>query len=338
MSSSISQVSTALVPYDPTLPHVALRTGKAKALEKTAPPKEGRVFVLLGTSSVGKSSVIHALKDVDSSWVEMGPDLAVFSHLADMIKETFPKEYEKMSQGLEHAEIAHAIVDVFYKAKEGRKSDLGFLHWKSGSYSKAEIVILIAELAKNPAFIPLDQSMYAKETADKINEKMITFICAQSRQGRSVFVDGLGPETIEPFLKQTHGYSVKIGLAYLPLHHLVDRVTKRNETAKSTGDDAEVRSYEQITRQFLEHFKHAEGGDSVIGYLSLEKTNLAFSKMKPNKEEEETLKSLKNKMIGEFGLVTGAKVPLASRFHFDVLVKTKQSPEISVGHVLRSYR
>lgn len=282
--------------------------------------------------------MIHALKDVDSSWVEMGPDLAVFSHLADMIKDTFPKEYEKMSQGLEHTEIAHAIVDVFYKAKEGRQSDLSFLHWKSGSYAKAEMVKLINEVATDPAFIPLDQSMYAKETADKINEKMITFICSQSRQGRSVFVDGLGPDTIEPFAKQTHGYPVKIGLAYLPLHHLVERVTKRNETAKSTGDDAEVRSYEQITKQFLEHFKRAEGGEPVIGYLSLEKMNLAFSKMKPNKKEEENLKSLKSKMIKEYGLKSGEKTPLTSRFHYDVLVKTKQSPEVSAGHILRSHK
>ncbi len=57
------------------------------------------------------------------------------------------------------------------------------------------------------------------------------------------------------FLKQTDGYPVKRGLAYLPLHHLADRVTKRNETAKITGDDAEVRSYEQITHQFLDHYK-----------------------------------------------------------------------------------
>lgn len=33
-SNSISPKSTALVLYDPTLPHVALRTGKARALEK----------------------------------------------------------------------------------------------------------------------------------------------------------------------------------------------------------------------------------------------------------------------------------------------------------------
>lgn len=333
--STISKPST-IVPYDPTLPHVFLRTYKSKSFEKTE--DLGKIFVLLGTSSAGKSSVIHALKDIDSSWVEMGPDLAGFLHMADMIKVTFPKEYEKMSQGLEHTEIAHAVVDVFYKAKEGTESNLGFLHWKSGSYSKSEIVKWIGEVAKNPDFIPLDKSMYAAETSAKINQKMIHFICSESRQGRSVFVDGLGPDTIEAFSKQMYGCPVKIGLAYLPLHHLVDRVAKRNATARSTGDDAEVRSYEQITRQFLEHFKFAEAGEPVIGHLSLEKMNTAFRQMKPQKEEEEALKKLKDKMTEEYGLRGSDKIPLSSRFHYDVLVKTKQSSEKSVCQILKSYK
>ena len=65
----------------------------------------GQIFVFLGTSSAGKSSVIKALKEADPSWVEMGPDLAGFYHMADSIKETFPLEYEKMAQGLDHTEF-----------------------------------------------------------------------------------------------------------------------------------------------------------------------------------------------------------------------------------------
>ena len=86
--------------------------------------------------------------------------------------------------------------------------------------------------------------MYAKETAEKVNQKMLDFICSNSKLGRSVFVEGMGPDMLEAFRTQTGGYPVKVGLAYLPLHHLVDRVTKRNATALATGDDAEVRSYE----------------------------------------------------------------------------------------------
>ncbi len=299
---------------------------------------DGKIFVLFGTSSSGKSSVINALRGADPSWVEMGPDLAGFLHMADMIKETFPLEYEKMSQGLSHTEIAHAIVDVFFKAKEGKDSDLGFLHWKGGSYSKAEILNHIHEVAKNPAFAPLDQSMYAKETAEKVNQKMIDFICSNSKQGRPVFVDGMGPDMIEAFLKQTDGFPVKTGLAYVPLHHLADRVTKRNETAKITGDDAEVRSYEQITIQFLEHYKRAESGEPVIGHISLEKVERAFSKMQAkDKKEEEALGSLKIKLIEEYRLTGHDKIPLTSRFPYHVLVKTKNPPQESVQRVLESH-
>lgn len=297
----------------------------------------GQIFVLLGTSSAGKSSVINALKEKDSSWVGMGPDLARFFHMADLIKETFPVEYEKMAQGLDHTEIAHAIVDVFYKAKDGKESNLAFLRWKSGSYSKAKIIELIRAVAKHSSFAPLDQSMYAKETGEKVNQKMINFICSNSKQGHPVFVDGMGPDMLDAFLKQTDGYPVKIGLAYLPLHHLADRVTKRNTTAKETGDEAEVRSYEQITNQFLEHFKRAETGDPIIGYISLEKVEKAFSKMQPkDSKEEEALKNLKIKVIEEYKLNGKDKIPLTGRFSYSVLVKTKQSPQESVSHILKS--
>ena len=180
--------------------------------------------------------------------------------------------------------------------------------------------------------------MYAKETGEKVDQKMMDFICSNSRQGRPVFVDGFGPDKIDGFLKQVEGYPVKIGLAYLPLHHLTDRVAKRNATAKATGDEAEVRSYEQITRQFLEHFKRAEEGDPVIGYISLQKVELAFSKMQPkDSNEEEALKQLKGKIVEEYGLRSSDKIPLTGRFSYHVLVKTKYSPKESVGQIMKSY-
>lgn len=298
----------------------------------------GKIFVLLGTSSSGKSSVINAMKDADSSWVEMGPDLAGFYHVADMIKGTFPQEYEKISQGLNHTEIAHTIVDVFEKAKEGKDSDLGFLHWKGGAYSKAEILDLIREVAKNPAFAILEQSMYAKDIAEKVNRTMIDFIRLNSRQGRPVIVDGLSPDQLGDFYKQTDGYPVKTGLAYLPLHRLVDQVAKRNETAKITGDIAEIRSYERIISQFLEHYKRAESGEPVIGYMSLEKVDRAFSKMQAkDKKEEDALGALKVKVIEEYKLSGHDKIPLTSRFPYKVLVKTKNPPQESVQRILESY-
>ena len=244
------------------------------------------IFVLLGPCSAGKSSVISALKEKDPSWVGMGCDLAGFFHMADMIRETFPVEYEMMSAGLEHTEIAHAVVDIFYKAKEGQESNLSFIKWKPGTYSKNAILALANKVAKDPAFAPLDQSMYAKETADLINRKMINVIKSNSSLGFPVFVDSLEPGKIGRFLEDTREHPVKVGIAYLPLHHLADRVTKRNETAKNTGDEAEIRSYEQITSQFLDHYKLAQGEDNVIGHISLLKIEKAFSKMIPGNEEE----------------------------------------------------
>jgi hypothetical protein len=49
------------------------------------------------------------------------------------------------------------------------------------------------------------------------------------------------------------------------------------------------------------------------------------------------LKVLKARLIAEYKLSGGDKIPLSSRFPYHVLVKTKQSPQDSVGHILSSY-
>ena len=65
--------------------------------------------------------------------------------------------------------------------------------------------------------------------------------------------------------------------------------------------------------------------------------NAAFHKMRLQKEEEGTLKTLQSKMIKEYGLIGSEKIPLSSRFHYDILVKTKNPSAKSVSEILGSY-
>ncbi len=97
---------------------------------------DGKVFCSFRHFLRGKELCDHALREAESFLGENGPRLADFTIWPNMIKETFPDEYGEMAQGLDHTEIAHAIVDVFYKEKEAKVSDLAFLRWKSGSYSE----------------------------------------------------------------------------------------------------------------------------------------------------------------------------------------------------------
>ena len=75
-----------------------------------------------------------------------------------------------------------------------------------------------------------------------MNQKMMDCIHTHCLQGHSVFVDGMAPDMVNDFLRQTASHSVKLGLAYLPLHHLVDRVTKRNTTAGMSPNTSLIRS------------------------------------------------------------------------------------------------
>ncbi len=181
-----------------------------------------------------------------------------------------------MLKGLDHTEIAHAVVDYFYNLKEGKISNFSNLvKWKEeGDYSREEIFELIKQVAISPEFEAIDRSMYDKETKNTVNTKMINAIYQHSKNGMPVVVDGMTPRTmIKKFAEETQGtYPITMGLAYLPLPHLIDRVTKRNNYAISSGDDTETRSYSQVIKQFIEHYKPATSQDKkdkkVIGHIT----------------------------------------------------------------------
>jgi chloramphenicol 3-O-phosphotransferase len=81
---------------------------------------EGKIFVLLGHSTAGKTSIIQELKKAHPEWIESGGDLYFPTQTALDLKKRAPSLYETLSKALEDRYIGLAL----FSDKEPE--------WKSG--------------------------------------------------------------------------------------------------------------------------------------------------------------------------------------------------------------
>jgi len=71
---------------------------------------EGKIFVLLGHSTAGKTSIIKQLRREQPEWIESGQDIHFPSQDADLVRSRAPELYERMAPAMEHVDIGHAVM------------------------------------------------------------------------------------------------------------------------------------------------------------------------------------------------------------------------------------
>ena len=71
---------------------------------------EGKIFVLLGHSTAGKTSIIKQLRSESPEWGESGEDMDFPSQDADEVRTRAPALYERMARAMEHADIGRAVL------------------------------------------------------------------------------------------------------------------------------------------------------------------------------------------------------------------------------------
>lgn len=70
---------------------------------------EGKIFVLLGHSTAGKTSIIKQLRSEHSEWLESGCDINYPSQDADLVRARAPTLYTRMVLAMDHVAIGRAI-------------------------------------------------------------------------------------------------------------------------------------------------------------------------------------------------------------------------------------
>lgn len=206
-------------------------------------PKEakplGDVTVLVGTSSVGKSSIIAALREYEPDLEESGPDLAGFQTVLAFLEtqEIVPQEdYQFLKSVLapknNDIQILDAISGGKYFFKEGVSTE------------EKEKAISIAQKLKEST------DEFAK--AMDIETIMLNKVLAYSEAGKPAIFDTLFVDNV---LKHNISKApIKTVLVYCPFHELTNRLEKRNKEALEKDELSEIRPGPKPLFQFAELF------------------------------------------------------------------------------------
>lgn len=273
-----SPVSTAIVVYDPKAAILSPADKISLLFQASCKPAfesekyaakhlkqygEGHIFILLGTSTAGKTSIMRRLMEevpnsIGTSMDEYGPD-----HDADLIREHAPELYAKMALAMEHSDIAYA---VFAGAGDA-------VRWKE---NLSEEVIQNAKEALEQARQQIDS--FPRVPFAVVESRMMDHIISASTKGKNVVFDIFDSNLfLEQMIQKNFYAPLKRGLVYCPFHILAERVIQRNVKALDFGGHPEDwRPPIQPLMEFIQFYKPAEDGDTIIDTLHREQVELAF--------------------------------------------------------------
>ncbi len=224
---------------------------------------EGQIFILLGTSTAGKTSIMHQLMkeipdSIGTSMDKYGP-----AHDADLIRKHVPQLYAKMLLAMEHSDIAYAVF-----AGQGDA-----VRWKE---NVSEETLRDAKEALKQARQMIDS--FPRVPFPVVESRMMDHIIGESTNGKTVIFDIFDSNLFLERMIQRNFYApLKRGLVYCPFHVLAERVTLRNAKALGEGGNPEDwRPPIQPLMEFIQFYKPAEDGDTAIDTLHRELIDSAF--------------------------------------------------------------
>lgn len=156
----------------------------------------GHVFVLIGTSTAGKTSIIGKLCQ-DPTWHERGIDLALYYAIAKVIKDAEPDDYHLLDAAIETVDIANAVETSTIKYKENidqKTKEVADEALKRIKGKRDQILSEFDRIMKFP-----EQNIAAKQ--------MYNAIIEMSHEGSDVIFDHWEPES---FLKHLEQNLIKI--------------------------------------------------------------------------------------------------------------------------------
>lgn len=185
------------------------------------------IIVLLGTSTAGKSTLINPIKAKYPSLKDYSIDLRWVTSMADILKDFFPEDYNTLNAIVEHENILPICSGDEIKG-----------NFSSQQLSKArEAAKKFDEIISNPVLSPAGFNEACSKIKDKDAERLID----DSLNGSPIILDTVGFRTIQRlFLKNFHA-DAHIMITFCPLKELSARMTKRNEKAKASQQESNIR-------------------------------------------------------------------------------------------------
>lgn len=301
--------------------------------------KMGDIVVLVGTSTAGKSSIIKALKQLESDRLEDGVDLRCYALDLKKLKKYCPNEIEVLEN------LMRASLDIPKAVFASER------FWKTG-ISPQEI--MEGEKAIQSAIQLL------KKTRDSFSPKeleewrafyrnmeinMFDDAFEYSRCGVNIIFDVLNIDILaRHILARNFNGPIRAVLTYCPFHVLSSRMEKRNKEAVKSGELSNRRIGEFPLMQFGNIYTRKEEGQRAFERLSREQVTKAFDENfdKGIREHESSSparlmakESLRADLLRNLGFTEGVDVvdivPKNRSFYHLILNSSQLLPEESAN-------
>lgn len=241
--------------------------------------KPASVTVLLGTSSVGKSSTIAQLRESNPQLDELGADLIRYRRSIQYIKETHPEIFEFLDTVLKPKANEMHILD----AVQGN-----VFHFKESISSEEQ------EKAKKLAPLLTKGAMEAARiSTDDIVQIMLDEALCLSASQTPVIFDILNIENV--FAHTIGRMHPTVALLYVPLSTLVKRIISRNAQAIAQENLSEVRLGISPLFQFAMLFRPTTSKEDTLFTISKKEVTKAFDALYDEWQEKEKMKIPKEK-------------------------------------------
>lgn len=225
----------------------------------------GDIVVLIGTSTAGKTSIIQALKELESDRIEDGGDIRFMTADLKAMTKYNKNEIEILKRVMKtDLDIPSA---VFCKERS----------WKQGvsEEEKAQAEEAILKIKKTGETLDKEE---VGAFFQNLELEMITDAFERSRHGGTVIFDLLRIEALveQIFTKNFNG-PVRIALAYCPFHKLSSRMEKRNREAEESGQLSNQRIGAFPLLQFGEIYTQKRINQETLESITREQTIKAFN-------------------------------------------------------------
>ncbi len=228
----------------------------------------GDIVVLVGTSTAGKTSIIQAIKQLESDRLEDGGDLRGLAIDLKVMAKYNPNEIEILLR------VMKTPLDVSKAIGSTERS------WKIGlsSNEKSEAEEAIQRINKT------GDSFSAKEKEDihssfqNMELEMFDDAFEYSRRGGNIIFDVLNIDVLaRHMLTRNFNGPIRAVLTYCPFHVLSSRMEQRNKEAIESGELSNQRIGEFPLMQFSEIYTQKEKGEVAFERLTRKQVTKTFN-------------------------------------------------------------
>lgn len=227
----------------------------------------GDIVVLVGTSTAGKTSIIQALKKLESDRLEDGGDIRAESISLKIMTKYNPKEVEILDKVLKKP------LDIVKAVDSGERS------WKTGILPQeiTEAEEAIQEIKKRQDKFSSQEKEEIQGLFDNMPLEMFDEGFEHSRRGRNIIFDIMNIDLFsQHLLMRNFNGPVRTVLAYCPFHVLSSRMETRNKEAVEKGELSNLRVGAFPLTQFSKIYTQKEKGQVALERLTREQVTKTF--------------------------------------------------------------